>query len=172
MGVGEKGHLRKRDEGCIEMLTQHRHQPLKRRHLDNEGRIWPQTTCKAIPAYSCEHEAWSGASPSIGSTFFRIPSKGIHGGGWAINRSSGIPKACLSLRLPVKLRFSFWILELVPALSHFTIYHSILKTTGWLSEGERGGGRLRSVKQFKYMVTKKDLTLDGKHTMQSTGDVL
>lgn len=171
MCVGEKGHLRKRVDRYIDLLTQHRHQPLGRRHLDNESRVWPQTTCRAIPVCSCEHEAWLGVSPSRGSTLSRTPSEGIYGGRWAIKRSSGIPKACLSLRLPFKFRFAFWILEVVPAVSHFATYHFILKTTGWLWEGKRSGRTLRHIKEFKYMVTKKDLTLDGKHRMQST-DVL
>lgn len=39
MCLGEKGCLRKREDGYIEPLTQHKHQPLKRKQLANENSL-------------------------------------------------------------------------------------------------------------------------------------
>lgn len=92
MTPGEKGCLRKREDWYIEPLTQHKHQPLKRKQLVNENRVWPQTTYKAWSACTCEHKAWCRGSPFIGNTLFTISSKAIPWGWWANKRPTGIPK--------------------------------------------------------------------------------
>lgn len=91
--------------------------------------VWLQTTCKAVPVCTCEHMSALGIhslqEASCSGHLVRIFTEEE-----GHKRSSGIPNdACLGLRLPsLHVNFSIWILELVPALSHFTISHSILTT--------------------------------------------